>query len=68
MKQNMGTTDRLLRVIMAIAIIVFYFVNGSLSLWIGIALGVAAIFLLTSAISFCPLYAIVGIRTCKVPR
>ena len=68
MKQNMGTTDRLLRVIMAIAIIVFYFVNGSLSLWIGIALGVAAIFLLTSAISFCPLYVIVGIRTCKVPR
>lgn len=64
MKQNMGMLDRTLRVLIAIGIVVFYFTSGSMSLLVGILLGVAGVFALTSLVSFCPLYAIFGINTC----
>lgn len=56
MKKNMGGLDRALRIFAAIAIIVFYYTNvisGTLAI---ILLVVAAIFILTSFVSFCPLY------------
>lgn len=66
MKKNMGTTDRIVRVILAIVAAALYF-TGTVSGTLGIVLMVAAgIFLLTSLISFCPLYPIFGISTCKV--
>ena len=64
MKINLGKTDRILRVIVAIVIVVLFaagFIEGTLAY---ILLGVAAIFALTSAVSFCPLYAMFGINTC----
>ena len=66
MKANMGTTDRALRVGVALLIAVLYFTNiisGTIAI---VLLAVAAIFVLTSLISFCPLYAPFGISTCKV--
>jgi len=65
MKKNMGLTDRLVRVILAIAFAALYFtgiVEGTLGL---VLLILGAVFLLTSTISFCPLYAPFGISTCK---
>jgi len=65
MKTNMGTVDRLLRVLVAIAIIILYYfgiISGTLAV---ILLVVAGIFILTSFISFCPLYALFGIKTCS---
>lgn len=56
LKSNMGTTDRIIRVIVAIVIGVLYFTNvisGTLALILGI---LAIIFLVTSFVSFCPLY------------
>jgi hypothetical protein len=65
MKKNMGSVDRVIRLIIA-AIAVFLFFNGTLTGTLGIvALVVAAIFTLTSLVSFCPLYAIVGLSTNK---
>ena len=65
MKSNMGNTDRLIRVIIAIAIAVAYF-TGVLQGTAGIVLLVlAAVFALTSFISFCPLYLPFGINTRK---
>jgi len=61
----MGTVDRLLRVLVAIAIIILYYfgiISGTLAV---ILLVVAGIFILTSFISFCPLYALFGIKTCS---
>ena len=65
MKKNMGNADRIIRVILAIVITVLYF-TGILEGTLGIVLMVlAAIFLATSLVGFCPLYLPFGIRTCK---
>ncbi|WP_333908741.1 YgaP family membrane protein [Marinigracilibium pacificum] len=64
----MGTTDRVIRTIIAIVIAVLYFTNV-ISGTIGIVLiALAGIFLLTSLISFCPLYAPFGVSTCSIKR
>lgn len=65
MKKNMGSSDRMVRVIIAIIITVLYFTNiitGTIGL---ILLVVAGVFLFTSLISYCPLYAPFGLNTCK---
>lgn len=65
MKANMGTTDRMLRIIVAIVIAILYFTNvisGTLGI---ILLIVGGVFVLTSLISFCPLYPILGMNTKK---
>lgn len=65
MKKNMGTGDRVIRVIIAAVIAVLFF-TGVVKGTFGIVLLVlAGIFVLTSLISFCPLYAPFGIKTCK---
>jgi hypothetical protein len=66
MKKNMGTTDKLIRILIAVAIGVLYYTNiisGTLGL---ILLVLAGVFVLTSFISFCPLYAPFGISTCSM--
>jgi K+-transporting ATPase A subunit len=65
MKTNMGATDRILRVLIAIAIAVLY-LTGVLSGTLGIVLLVlAGVFVVTSAVGTCPLYTLVRIDTCK---
>ncbi len=65
MKQNMGTIDRVIRVILAILVLVLY-LAGSISGTAAIILGIfAVIFFLTSVIGFCPLYGLLGISTKK---
>lgn len=66
MKKNMGSADRIIRVIIA-AIIAVLFYTGTISGTLGIVLLVlAGVFVLTSFISFCPLYAPFGLSTCKM--
>jgi hypothetical protein len=65
MKKNMGSSDRIIRSIIAVIIAVLYF-TGTISGTLGIVLLVlAGVFLLTSFVSFCPLYAPFGIKTCS---
>ncbi|UPT68072.1 MAG: DUF2892 domain-containing protein [Sphingobacteriales bacterium JAD_PAG50586_3] len=65
MKANMGTADRIIRAIIAIIIAALYF-TGTITGVLGIVLLIlAGVFLLTSFISFCPLYLPFGINTCK---
>jgi hypothetical protein len=64
MKKNMGTADRIIRVIIAAIIAVLYFtgiIPGTLGV---ILLILAGVFVLTSLVSFCPLYAPFGLSTC----
>jgi uncharacterized membrane protein YccC len=66
MKKNMGSADRIIRIIIAVIVGILYFtgiISGTLGL---ILLILAGIFVLTSLISFCPLYAPFGIRTCAL--
>ena len=63
MKANMGTIDKAVRIVIALLIGVLYF-TGQISGIAAIVLGVlAVIFVLTSLISFCPLYLPFGIST-----
>lgn len=66
MKKNMGSADRIIRIIIAAIVGILYFtdtISGTLGL---IVLILAGIFVLTSLISFCPLYAPFGISTCAL--
>jgi Na+(H+)/acetate symporter ActP len=65
MTKNIGNSDRIIRVLVAIVIAVLYFtkqINGTLGI---VLLVLGLVFLLTSFISFCPLYLPFGIRTNK---
>lgn len=66
MKKNMGTLDRSLRITVAIILITLYFTNILVDFWGILALIVAGIFLLTSAVGNCPLYSIFGISSCSL--
>ena len=65
MKKNMGSADRIIRVIIALVFAGLY-IGGLVPGIVGIILMiVGAVFLLTSFFGFCPLYTLVGIKTCK---
>ena len=65
MKKNMGNIDRILRILVALVIIALYF-TSQISGTVAIAgLILASIFILTSFISFCPLYLPFGLSTRK---
>ena len=63
MMKNMSTIDRVIRILIAVILAVLYF-TGVISGTLGIVLLVmAAAFVLTSFVSFCPMYTLLGIRT-----
>ncbi len=66
MKKNMGSADKIIRILIAIVLGVLYYM-GVLSGTLGIVLLVfAGVFVITSFVSFCPLYAPFGMSTdCK---
>ena len=65
MKNNMGLIDKVIRILIAVLVIILYFTNV-ISGTVGIILLVfAGIFIITSFISFCPLYLPFGINTGK---
>ena len=61
----MGKLDRGLRVIVALVLGFLVFTGKLDGMMYNIALALGAIFLLTSAVSFCPLYLPLGINTCE---
>lgn len=63
MKVNMGSADRIIRVILAVIFSALYF-TGTVPGTLGLVMTVAAVvFLLTSFIGFCPIYKIFGAST-----
>lgn len=68
MKKNMGNADRIIRVIVAAIVAALYFTNIITGTFGIVLIVLAAVFVLTSLISFCPLYAIVGLNTCPVKK
>ena len=68
MKINEGNTDRTFRVVGGVALAALGF-GGVIAGGLGVGVGVVGIVLvLTGAIGFCPLYALFGISTCRVPK
>jgi hypothetical protein len=63
MTKNEGTLDRTLRVVAGITLIALAW-SGTIGAWGWIGL----VPLATGAVGWCPLYSMLGIRTCPVPR
>jgi Ca2+/Na+ antiporter len=65
MLKNMGTTDRIIRAVLAL-IAAFFILDGTVTGWLALVLGIfAVVFVLTSFISVCPLYKPFNISTLK---
>ena len=65
MKKNMGTIDKVIRILIAVVVVVLWFTNvisGTLAI---ILLALSAIFIVTSILGFCPLYLPFGLNTGK---
>lgn len=65
MKKNMGPADRLIRFLLAVVVAILYFthqITGTAALILVI---LAIIFLLTSAVGFCPLYVPLRLSTTR---
>ena len=65
MKKNVGTIDKVIRILVAVVVVVLYFTNvisGTLGI---VLLALAAIFVATSLLSFCPIWLALGLSTRK---
>jgi len=68
MKKNMGNADKIIRIALALLFAALYFTNtvtGTLGI---VLLALGAVFVLTSLVSFCPLYTLVGFNTCTTKK
>ncbi len=65
MKKNMGTIDKVVRILIAAVVVLLYFTNvisGTLAI---VLLALSAVFVITSLVGICPLYMPVKISTIK---
>jgi hypothetical protein len=65
MKANVGTIDKIIRILVGLVIIGLYFlnvINGTLTI---VLLILAGVLILTGLFRVCPLYMPFGIKTCK---
>jgi hypothetical protein len=68
MQKNMGLTDKIIRIGLA-AVVAFLFFNKTITgIWAIVLLALAGILLLTSVVSVCPLYKLLGINTCPIKK
>ncbi|PJE46901.1 MAG: DUF2892 domain-containing protein [Sediminibacterium sp.] len=68
MKKNMGSMDKTIRIIIAAVVAGLYYgnvISGTLGI---VLLVLAGVFVLTSLVSFCPLYTLFGISTCPTKQ
>lgn len=65
MSTNVGSIDRILRIVIGIALLAFAFTSASSYAWLGY-IGIVPI--LTAALGWCPAYTLLGIKTCPVKR
>lgn len=64
MKKNMGNVDRVVRLVIAAVLVGLIYANVVEGTWGFVLLVVAGVFTLTSFVSFCPLYTLLGFSTC----
>lgn len=62
----MGSTDQIIRVLIAVVVAALFFTNVISGVLGIVLLAVAGIFVLTSVVSFCPIYAVLGVSSCPV--
>ena len=65
MNTNVGSADRIIRVILGLALLSAIFLLDGKERWFGL---IGVVPLLTAAVKVCPLYSVLGIRTCPAPK
>jgi hypothetical protein len=65
---NVGTIDRILRAMLGVALIVAPLLASAPTLWLASGIAVGAILVATSAFSFCPIYALLGLSSKRARR
>jgi hypothetical protein len=65
MKKNVGLVDTIIRILIAVAVVILYFINVINGMFAIILLILAGVFIITGFLSFCPLYLPFGINTRK---
>jgi hypothetical protein len=68
MKPNVGTVDRLIRVLVAVLVAVLVGMGMLSGVWAWVAGIAAGVLLLTGGAAFCPAYTLFGIRTCPLKK
>lgn len=63
MKTNIGSADRMIRVLLGLGLLSLVFLLDAPARWYGL---IGLVPLLTAGIGFCPLYTMLGISTCRV--
>ena len=64
----MGNTDRMIRLLLAVVVAILFYTNvisGTLGI---VLLVIAGVFVVTSLVSFCPLYTLIGMNTCPAKK
>jgi hypothetical protein len=71
MRINVGTPDRIARLVLGAALVLLPLLSGlalfANPVWLWASIVVGAVLIITALLRFCPLYAILGVSTCKVP-
>ena len=63
MKQNVGSTDKIFRIVLGLALLSLLFVLETPMKYLGL---IGIVPLTTSLMGWCPLYTLLGTNTCKV--
>lgn len=67
-QKNVGSADKVVRILLAVVFVVLAATGVLVGTWMYVAYAAAIVLVLTSLFSFCGLYAIFGMNTCKVPE
>ncbi len=65
MKKNVGTIDKVIRIVVALLVVVLYFTHVITGVLAIVLLALAAVFVITALLSFCPIWTIFGLSTTK---
>jgi hypothetical protein len=65
MKSNVGSIDRVVRVLIGLGLLSLFFLLEGKAKYFGL---IGLVPLLTAAIGFCPLYTVIGLSTCPVKK
>jgi hypothetical protein len=65
MKKNVGSIDKIIRYLLAAVFIVLFFTNVVTGIFGYVLLALAAIFIVTSLLNFCPIWYLFGVKTNK---
>ena len=65
MTANVGSVDRSIRIILGLALVALGFLGGWSTLGTIVSVVIGGILVVTALVRFCPLYRLIGVRTCK---